>query len=96
MAGVVQFVFDIEPSFGHMAGEKLLAAEGYQVDPARLELHIKALNYAEEHPGTSYPAALNIVGKEQVLSFSEAPSARIMQIHTKAVGSLRGQLTEID
>ncbi len=34
---------------------------GYQVDPERLALHEKALNYQKQHPNTSYEAAVRAV-----------------------------------
>lgn len=39
------------------------APHGYSVDPARLELHDKALAYQASHPNTSYDAALAAVSK---------------------------------
>lgn len=37
------------------------APPGYTVDPARLELHHKALAYQSQHPNTDYTTALNAV-----------------------------------
>lgn len=37
------------------------APPGYSVDPARLELHNKALAYQSQHPNTDYTTALNAV-----------------------------------
>jgi hypothetical protein len=39
------------------------APPGYAVDPARLELHNKALAYQGAHPGTTYEAAITAVQK---------------------------------
>lgn len=39
------------------------APHGYSVDPARLEMHNKALAYQASHPNTSYDAALAAVSK---------------------------------
>ncbi len=36
---------------------------GYGVDPARLELHNKALAWQHTHPGTSYDAAIAAIAK---------------------------------
>lgn len=39
------------------------APAGYSVDPARLELHNKALAYQAEHPNTTYEAAIAAVNR---------------------------------
>lgn len=46
---------------GNGAAVNFAAPHGYSVDPARLELHNKALAYQASHPNTSYDTALAAV-----------------------------------
>ena len=43
------------------SGSSFKAPDGYQVDPERLALHEKALNYQKQHPNTTYEAAVRAV-----------------------------------
>lgn len=94
MAGIAQFIFkiipgadkiEISPGTDKSRPNAFRAAEGYAVDPVRLGLHIKALNYLEAHPEVDYPTALNFAEAEGRLCFSEMQAARVADIHGRAV-----------
>lgn len=46
---------------GRSAANAAFAADGKAVDPARLEIHTKALAYQRQHPGTDYSVAVQAV-----------------------------------
>lgn len=47
---------------GPAGGTSFAAPTGYTADPTRAALHVKALDYQRQHPGTDYNAALAAVG----------------------------------
>lgn len=95
MSSIVEFVFAIPPRFftAHYIkpaadirpDNTFLASEGYQVDLTRLGLHLKALDYQEEHPEVDYPTALTFIQKERLLNFAEPSRHRVLEVHNRAL-----------
>lgn len=59
----VDYAERTKPGEGGDKTVSFAAPHGYGVDPARLELHNKALAYQSSHPSTSYDAAIAAVSK---------------------------------